>query len=308
MAESVSEHRGIRRVFDDPPSFTGIRAASALCRSLPEAWLPAFERSVGIASARVLGSRRAQVRRNVARLYGEDVAPSVVNQVVNETFTSYVRYWVESFRLPGTPPSKIDAGVSITGFDAVTNGLAGGRGVIVALPHLGGWEWAAFWLAVVQHLPVTAVAEPLEPPELADWFLSLRSSLGMEIHPLGPGAGTACVKALRENRVLCLVCDRDLAGDGIEVPFIGEKTTLPAGPATLALRTGAPLVTAATYFDGRRHRFVVEEPIDTTKQGRFRDDVTRITEEIARRLERLIRDAPDQWHLLQPNWPSDHAT
>jgi len=295
----------VSTLFSDPPALTGVRVASAACRAIPERWLPVLERAAGPVAAAALPSRRRQVERNIARIYEGHLSQTVVDAIVHETFTSYVRYWVESFRLPDTGAEAIDAGVTITGFDAVTDALDAGGGVIIALPHLGGWEWAAFWLAVVHGIPVTAVAEALEPPELGEWFVSLRSSLGMEIHPLGPGAGTACVRALKQNRVVCLVCDRDLVGDGVEVSFFGERTTLPGGPATLALRTGAPLVTAATYFDGRRHRFVVDEPLAIAREGRLRDDVQRITGEIARRLERLIRQAPEQWHLLQPNWPSD---
>lgn len=291
----------------DPPVVYLMRAVAAACRALPESALPGLERAAGRIAARALPGRRAQVERNITRIYGPGLAPAVVAGIVDETFTSYARYWLESFRLPGTDATTIGDGVTIDDFHVVTDALADGNGLIVALPHLGGWEWAAFWLAVVHDIPVTAVAEDLEPPELAEWFISLRASLGMEIVPLGPGAAAACVRALRANRVVCLVCDRDLAGDGIEVEFLGERTTLPGGPATLALRTGAPLIAAATYFDGRRHRFVITEPLDTDRQGRLRADVTRVTQNLADELETLIRHAPEQWHLLQPNWPSDRA-
>lgn len=288
-----------------PPAYIAYRAAAAVARRLPPGSHPTVERLAGRAAARIMAGRRAQVQRNVARISGPDLAPRVRDAIVRETFTSYARYWLESFRLPGTSPEDLDAGVTVTGLDAVADAIAAGTGIVVALPHLGGWEWAAFWLAEVHGWPVTAVVEQIEPPELAEWFLELRASLGMEIVPLGPGAGAACVRALKENRVLCLVCDRDLAGDGIAVPFLGEVTTLPAGPATLALRSGAPLVTAATYFEGRRHRLVIDTPLDTTRQGKLREDVERITAAVAERLERSIRSAPEQWHLLQPNWPSD---
>jgi KDO2-lipid IV(A) lauroyltransferase len=64
---------------------------------------------------------------------------------------------------------------------------------------------------------------------------------------------------------------------------------------------------ATCYFEGDGHRGVVRPPIDTTRQGKLRDDVARITQVLAHELEELIRLAPEQWHLLQPNWPSDHA-
>jgi KDO2-lipid IV(A) lauroyltransferase len=95
-------------------------------------------------------------------------------------------------------------------------------------------------------------------------------------------------------------------GGGTEVEFFGERTTLPSGPATLALRTGAPLLPAAIYFRGRRlHHGVMRPPVPVERTGRLRDDVALVTQLLARELEELIRVAPDQWHLLQPNWPSD---
>ena len=180
-----------------------------------------------------------------------------------------------------------------------------GRGVILALPHLGGWEWAGFWLTAVRHVGVSVVVEPVEPPELAEWFIGLRQEFGMDVIPLGPDAASRVARALGDNRIVCLLCDRDLNGGGIAVELFGEQTTLPAGPATLAVRSGAPLLPTATYFDGSTRLGVVRPPIDTTREGKLRQDVSRITQDLATELEGLIRRAPDQWHLLQPNWPSD---
>ncbi len=269
--------------------------------------MPAIEATAGRLAAAVMTERRRQVERNLVRIYGDALSPRVVAGLVRETFTSYARYWAESFRLPGTPPAVLEAGVRVSGLEHLASALDAGSGAVVALPHLGGWEWGAFWLTACKGLPVTAVVEPVEPPELADWFIGLRESLGMELIPLGKGAGAACAKALKANRIVCLVCDRDLVGGGVAVPFIGEETTLPAGPATLALRSGATLLTAATYFEGRGHRFVIDPPIDTTRQEGLRADVGRVTGVLADRLEAIIRTAPEQWHLLQPNWPSDRA-
>ncbi len=105
---------------------------------------------------------------------------------------------------------------------------------------------------------------------------------------------------------MCLLCDRDLTGDGVEVEFLGERTTLPAGPAMLALRSGAPLIAVGCYFRPHgRHELRILDPIDTERTGGIRDDVTRVTQELAHRFEDLIREQPEHWHLLQPNWPSD---
>jgi KDO2-lipid IV(A) lauroyltransferase len=90
------------------------------------------------------------------------------------------------------------------------------------------------------------------------------------------------------------------------VEFFGERTTLPGGPALMSIRSGSPLLPSVVYFEGSRCRGVVSPPLDTTRRGRLRDDVTRVTQDLARLLEAQIRRAPEQWHLLQPNWPSDY--
>ena len=158
--------------------------------------------------------------------------------------------------------------------------------MIVALPHLGGWEWAGRWLAD-QGLAVTVVVEPLDPPELFEWFASFRRSLGMTVVPVGPDAGTAVLRALRANEVVCLLSDRDIQGGGIEVEFFGERTTLPGGPATLSLRTGAPVVPTAVYFAAGRegHHAVIRPPVPAERHGSLRDDVQRITQLLATELE-----------------------
>lgn len=230
---------------------------------------------------------------------------AALDRAVRHVFDSYARYWAESFRLPGMGCDELTAGMREDGYAPIAAALDAGTGCILALPHLGGWEWGAFWMTTCMGLPVSAVVEPVEPPELAQWFVGLREELGMEVIPLGPDSGAAVASALKRNRVIALVCDRDVAGGGIEVDFFGERTTLPAGPATLALRTGAPLIPTAIYFEGDHHLGVTRPALDTSRHGKLREDVARITQDIAHELEILIRRAPEQWHLLQPNWPSD---
>lgn len=290
------------------PAYVAYRIGSALARVLPGRSVPAVSALAGRVAAARLGSRRLIVERNLRRVRGDDLSEAEVAAGVQATFASYAHYWIESFRLPGTSAADLARGMTAVGMEHVKAGRAAGTGTILALPHLGGWEWAAFWMSAVEAHPFTAVVEQIEPPELAEWFVGLRRQLGMEVVTLGPSAASACVRALKENGVVALICDRDLTGTGVEVEMFGERTTLPGGPATLALRTGAPLVPAAVAFDiGGRHLAQALPALDTERRGSLRADVARVTQELAAALETLIRRAPDQWHLLQPNWPSDHA-
>ena len=281
------------------------KLGARLARVVPQPVAARAARGLGRVAGHLAKERRAQVERNLRRV-DPTLSGSRLARLVDETFESYARYYEESFRLPGTSAEDLDAGFSTEGYEHLQAAIDAGHGAIMALPHLGGWEWSGFWLTQVKHQPVTAVVEKLDPPELFEWFVELRRSFGFEVVPLGPDAGTATVRALKANHTLALLCDRDLTGTGPEVEFFGERTTLPGGPATLALRTGAPIVPTAVYFDGPSSRRAVLLPaLDTTRHGKLRDDVQRVTQDLAHALEILIRRAPEQWHLLQPNWPSD---
>jgi lauroyl/myristoyl acyltransferase len=245
------------------------------------------------------------VQRNLARVHGAPLPSGARTRAVAATFDSYGRYFYELFRLPGATPEFLNAQVDSSGFEHVQAGVAAGRGAVLALPHLGNWDFAGAWLAQ-QGVTVSVVAEPLEPVELFDWFVRTRAELGMQVIALSSTAGNEVLRALRENHVVCLLCDRDLTGDGIEVDFFGERTTLPGGPALMSLRSGAPLIPVGCYFRPQgRHFLDIRPPIPTDRTGRIRDDVAHVTQDLAHRFEDLIRVAPEHWHLMQPNWPSD---
>lgn len=281
------------------------RAGSGIARALPAPLAVSAARAASRALLPAMPERRRTVARHLRRVRGPELEGRELQRAVAEVFASYARYWLEVFRFPAETPASIDAKMRMEGMVHLREAVAHGRGVVLSMPHLGGWDFGGAWVAQ-QGLRPVAVAEVLEPPELFEWFVAWRRRLGMEVVPAGRDAGTAVVEALREGRVVGLVSDRDVLGSGVEVDFFGERTRLPAGPATVALRTGAPLLTGAVYFEpGDGHVGVVRPPLDTARRGRFRDDVVRVTQELARELEVLIRRAPEQWHLLQPNWPSD---
>lgn len=286
-------------------TYAAYRTGAAVAMALPSRVATRLARSAGRASSVALAERRALVARHQQRVHGGTLSADAERRQVRQVFESYARYWLEAFRLPEETPASISARMDVEGRDHLDAAYRAGEGVLLATAHLGGWDFGAAWLAVEGYQPL-AVVEQLDPPELFEWFASWRRRLGLEIVPTGPAAATAVLEGLRQGRTIGLVSDRDLQGNGVEVEFFGEPTRLPGGPAVLALRTGAPLLPVAVLFQpGDRHLAVIRAPIPARREGRFRDDVTRITQAMARELESLIRRAPDQWHLLQPNWPSD---
>ncbi len=287
-------------------TYLAYRAAALTAQVVPPVLGRPLATTVGRASQFALRGRRTLSARHLARASGGDLRGPALRHAVGGAFGSYARYWFEMFRLPHDAGRDIEAHIHVDGYEHVEAGLVNGNGVILALPHLGGWEYAGAWVAQVKHRRLVVVVEPVEPPELFEWFVRVRAAMGMEVVALGPEAAGVVLRALRDNALLALVSDRDLRGDGVEVEFFGERTTLPAGPATLALRAGATIVPVAVYFEpGGGHHGVVRAPLDTTRRGSLREDVARITQDLAREFETLISAAPEQWHLMQPNWPSD---
>jgi phosphatidylinositol dimannoside acyltransferase len=282
------------------------RFGAAAARLVPGPIADLAGRGIGAAMGVGDADRRRMVARHQQRVHGGSLSPTALRRAVQRAFDSYARYWVEAFRLPRLSPAELDAGMTYEGFEHITDALEAGTGAILVVPHLGCWDYAGAWVAT-QGIPLTVIVEPLEPPEMFEWFADFRRSLGMTVVPLGPDAGHESMRALRNNELLVLLSDRDIGGTGVEVTFFGERTTLPAGPATLALRTGAPILPTGLYYRGDLHHGLVRPPIPVERTGGMRDDVKRVTQLIADELESLIRKAPEQWHLMQPNWPSDRA-
>ena len=286
------------------------QAAAAVAAALPGDLACSLGRVVGRAIAALpdYDGRRALVASHMARAMGRPLQGREARRMVGQVFANYGRYWAESLRLPQLSGAEVAAGIVTVGREHLDAALAAGRGAIIAAPHLGGWEWGAIYL-VRGGVPITAAVEPLEPPEVFEWFVQFRSRLGMNVVPVGFGAGAAMLSALASGEVLCLLCDR-LVGQasGVEVDLFGAKLMLPAGPVALALRSGAPLLPAAIYYgrEAESHTLVFRPPLELgSLPGKFRERVRLGTQELARQLEDLVRHAPTQWHLVQPNWPDD---
>ena len=237
---------------------------------------------------------------------GVEPDPALIRRWSMRTFDSYARYWCDGARLPYESEAGVRARWQLlSGREHLRAAMDRGRGIVMALPHVGSWEWGGYWLGL-EHMPMTAVVERLEPEQLFEFFVGQRAAMGLTAVPLGDGSSSALLRALKANEIAGLVSDRDLVGNGVEVEFFGEKTTLPAGAATLALRTGAPLLPVVVYSGpGNWHTGVVHPPLDTSRQGRMREDIVRVTQDLATTFEHDIRARPEQWHLFQPNWPSD---
>ena len=286
--------------------YHGYVAGSAVARGLPE--------GLSYRSADVLGSwaarrskKRGIVAKNLARVTGLPPGSSALDAVVDDAFRSYARYWLETFRLV-----REDADFFLDRFrsDSAHNldgVLARGKGAVVAVGHLGNWDAAGAWAAARGNWLVT-VAEVLRPRRMFDFFADHRARLGMTIFPAEKGVTDRLVTAVDEGAVVAILGDRDLKGAGPSVRFFGETVPFPAGPASVAVRSGVPLLVAGVYGvvrDGRRGwEAHISEPIELPA-GADAAAVPALTQRVATVLEGLVARRPEEWHVFQPFWPAD---
>lgn len=272
-----------------------------LVRAMPEP----LARGIAGAGARyaALGGGPAQLRKNLARVIG--TAPEQVpDSLIRDALASYARYWREAFRLPSMDHVALARRLDTVfiGAEHFAAAHAAGRGAVMALPHSGNWDMAGVWLAQ-QYGTFTTVAERLKPESLYDRFIAFRESLGFEVLPLTGGERPpleVLAERLRANRFVCLMADRDLTRAGVPVQFFGEPTRLPAGPAKLAVETGAPMHPAHVYYDGEDCVVRIDDAIDTGS-----GDIGVITQALADRFAVNIAAHPQDWHMLQPLWLAD---
>ncbi|WP_411114822.1 phosphatidylinositol mannoside acyltransferase [Streptomyces sp. 029-5] len=275
-------------------------------KKLPEPVATALGRTIADTVWKRRGPNVLRLESNLARVV-PDAGPERLAALSKAGMRSYMRYWMESFRLPAWSTERVRAGAEIKDIDLLMDGLASGRGVVLALPHMANWDLAGAWLTRGQGVPFTTVAERLKPETLYDRFVAYRESLGMEVLPhTGGSAFGRLARRLRGGGLVCLVADRDLSSSGVEVDFFGDAARMPAGPALLAQQTGALLMPAALWFDDSTvMRGRVYPAIEVPGTGTRAEKTSVMTQAMADAFADGIAEHPEDWHMLQRLWLKD---
>ncbi|WP_420880275.1 phosphatidylinositol mannoside acyltransferase [Rhodococcus sp. (in: high G+C Gram-positive bacteria)] len=278
----------------------GYAAGWRLVRALPEG---SARRLFDYAADRAArGGGPDQLRRNLARVLSTTPG-QVPDDLVHASLRSYARYWCEAFRLPSMDPVRLAERIesSATGLGNIHEAVERGKGAVLALHHSGNWDMAGVWIAQRVGPPVV-VAERLRPESLYRRFVRFRERLGFEIIPL-TGATRPPFEQLtahlRRGRIVGLMAERDVTRTGVPVTFFGEPTRMPAGPARLAIDTGAPLLPVNCWFTPDGWGFHVGTPIDTS------GGLQPTTQAMTSRFATGIAAHPADWHMLQRVWTAD---
>ncbi|MFJ3902558.1 phosphatidylinositol mannoside acyltransferase [Streptomyces sp. NPDC090025] len=280
----------------------------ATVKKLPEPVAKALGRRIADIAWKRRGKSVLRLESNLARVV-PDATPERLAELSKAGMRSYMRYWMESFRLPTWSKERAAGSFDPKGVHHLTDALASEHGVIIALPHMGNWDLAGVWVTRAIGVPFTTVAERLKPESLYDRFVAYRESLGMEVLPHTGGAAFGVLaRRLRAGGLVCLVADRDLSASGVEVDFFGERARMPAGPAMLAQQTGALLIPVTLWYDDTDvMRGEVHAPIPVPGSGTRAEKTSSMTQTLADVFAGGIADHPEDWHMLQRLWLADLA-
>ncbi|MER6623390.1 MULTISPECIES: phosphatidylinositol mannoside acyltransferase [unclassified Streptomyces] len=275
-------------------------------KKLPEPVAARLGRTIADLAWKRRGKGVLRLEGNYARVV-PDAGPERLAELSRAGMRSYLRYWMESFRLPAWSPERIADSLDVKDLHHLTDGMAAGRGVVLALPHLANWDLAGAWVTTKLGTPFTTVAERLKPETLYDRFVAYREGLGMEVLPHSGGSAFGTLaRRLRDGGLVCLVADRDLSASGVEVGFFGERARMPAGPALLAQHTGARLLPVTLWYDDSPvMRGRVHPPVEVPEAGTRAEKTSVMTQALADAFATGIADHPEDWHMLQRLWLRD---
>ena len=284
------------------PLRAGLRLADLLLGHLPAPLAYGIADLGGEAWYRLAPVRRELVTENMRRVVtatGGRADPRSLRLLVRRAFVEHARYYLELLRAPHYPPARIDEHVSVDDWERLEPVLRGGA--VIAVPHMGNFEpYGTFVMA--RGLKAMAPVEEIEPKELFEFLLSRRGGGRANLIPLSK-ARRPMIEALRRGEIVGLIADRDLAGDGIPVTLFGRPTTMPSGPAAMAILTGRPLFVASCLRVGPDRFRASGEVMEAERSGDRQADVAALTQKMATRFEQAIGATPQQWWgSFQPIW------
>lgn len=270
-----------------------------IVRWLPEDWAYSLAYRVADLLVKRNGKSVQRLRSNLSRTQPA-ITTLDLELLVIQAMRSYMRYWCDTFRFPDWSKDKTVGTVEVTNEHLLLDAIAAKTGVIVALPHAGNWDHAGAYFCA-NGIQLVTVAERLKPEKLFLKFLEYRQAMGMEVLPLDGRVLDTLTDRLNAGALVALVADRDLSRSGIDVEFFGGPARMPAGPALLALRTKAPLITAyVSYTETGIHIDFNNVVLPTS--GSDTEKVEEIVQMTAKYFERGISDNPEDWHMLQRIW------
>ena len=283
--------------------FYAWRTASAIVGQLP----PRVSYGIAAAAGSIAYYSWPRARRAMLANYARVLPDASVSQrraIARRSLVNYCKYLADFIRFPSVPKDRVIRAVKgDRQFEKLDEILASGRGVVIVCMHFGNWDVGAGATAA-RGYPVTVVAETFADERLDAMVSGAREKLGMKLIKM-ERVGPSLLRVLKRNELLALLIDRPVPGEGVRVRFFGEEVEVPAGPARLALRSGAQVIPTAfprIHPNKPAVRTRCDFTVPTVSTGDLEADVQQLTQAIVTAHERFIRENPDQWYMFRPMW------
>ena len=241
-----------------------------------------------------------RLRSNYGRVMPE-YSSQKLEELTKLGMRSYLRYWFDTFRLSKWSKNRIISTTQVIRENLLRDPIQSKQGCIVALPHAGNWDHAAAYFCSTG-ITLTAVVEKLKPEAIFKKFLAYRESIGIEAISHKEKTIQILTERLQAGKLIALVADRDMSRNGIEVNFFGKTSKMPSGPAILAIKTGAPLITAYVRYTQGGIEIIFDETLKPTNSGSEEEQIKIITQSMADNFAKRIKENPVDWHMLQRIW------
>lgn len=245
------------------------------------------------------GGRRRCIA-NMRRVSGGDRA--LARRYARRSFAYYGLYLIDFLRMGRLTAAEVRRRVEYDRWETIEDARSG-CGVVFVAMHFGNWDFGAARIAG-HGIPLAAIADSFEDESVNELVVGTRERLGVRIIP-AERLATGVFRALRRNEVVAMLLD--VPASDIEVQFFGEPIAVPAGPARIALRTGAAVITGMLPRSGPRSpRFEpVLQRIPFEPSGDAPRDVRELTQAMVTSMEQTVRRYPEQWYIFRHLWVAD---
>jgi len=266
-------------------------------RRLPLTVCFALGQGIGALLWLILPGYRRLARENLAAAFGDEKSPAEIKKLTFRHFTTLGANAVSAFKMPAVSQEEILRCAPIERLDRIKTNIAKGKGVLLAINHIGNWELYAQLIFQVPEARFGTVYQALRNKPLDELVNGDRRRLGVATFDRKKGFNAA-IALLREPGIVGVLVDQNAGDGGMWTPFFNRLSSTSPLAAALAMRTDSVVIPVAIYTTGfAKWRVVLSEEIPWSA-----DQPEQLTSDINAALERQIRESPADWFWVHNRW------
>lgn len=263
-----------------------------LTRIIPLEITDRIARLIGGFSYFILKRKREYILNNLRHIMPDE--KGMHNNLCRKTFENFARCMVDFFRLGFLDKTEVIKYVIPKGVENLDKALKMKKGCILLTLHIGNWDYAGSYLAACNY-PMNALVEETEP-EMFNLYTKHREATGLKTFPLSR-TSVAFLDTIKNNRILAILADRDIAKQGKEFKFFSGKRRFPKGLGEIIVKRKIPVVFGyMVLIKGKKRYLGVVESVKTF------DNENEFYQYMIGNFERIIKKYPEQWFVFHPEW------